>query len=341
MQHLSFAFALLAFLSFFHSTTCVPMRRATYHNPIVPGIGADPWMIQHGSDYYLTYTTGTNVQLRKSSNIAQFNVTPTVVYTPANGSGLSAVWAPELHYIGGEFYIYVAMVNGSDANNHHMYALKGKSQEPLDGFDFVGEVGTPDNNWAIDGTVFQYENGELYFIWSGWANTTATMWQNLYIAKMDSPTKITGERVLIHQPNLAWQQTVDSSGTHAINEGPEILVHNNRTFLIYSAAASWTENYCLAMMGIDGGKDPLVASNWWTLDSRPVFSKSAVAFGPGHASFTYDHDGTPYIVYHAMADPNAGWNGRTIRTQTFGWNDDSSPAFPSPVGLNTSLPLPA
>ena len=70
-------------------------------------------------------------------------------------------------------------------------------------------------------------------------------------------------------------------------------------------------------------------------------SSSDVAFGPGHASFPYDRNGVPYVVYHADADANAGWGGRTIRTQSFGWNADNSPAFPSPAGFDVSFPLPA
>ena len=69
----------------------------------------------------------------------------------------------------------------------------------------------------------------------------------------------------------SWQQ----SGGQGVNEGPEILVNNGRTFLVYceyklwsfvdmqllihaetAAAGSWTPNYCLAFMGIDGGADP-------------------------------------------------------------------------------------
>lgn len=112
-------------------------------------------------------------------------------------------------------------------------------------------------------------------------------------------------------------------------------------------------------MGIDNGADPcmpslfpaayshlcfrhvVVRSNWWTLDDRPVMKSSATAYGPGHASFPYDRNGVPYVVYHADADPNAGWNGRTIRTQSFGWNADSSPAFPAPAGFGDALSLPA
>ena len=68
---------------------------------------------------------------------------------------------------------------------------------------------------------------------------------------------------------------------------------------------------------------------------------SNVAFGPGHASFPYDRNGVPYVVYHADADPNGGWDGRTIRTQSYGWNPDGSPAFPSPAGFDTAFSLPA
>jgi GH43 family beta-xylosidase len=46
---------------------------------------------------------------------------------------------------------------------------------------------------------------------------------------MDSPTHVSGSRVLLHAPNAAWQK----SGGQAINEGPEILVHNGRTFLVF------------------------------------------------------------------------------------------------------------
>ncbi len=68
-----------------------------------------------------------------------------------------------------------------------------------------------------------------YFIWSGWADSSHQTTQNLYIARMSSPTQISGARVLLHEPTPSWQQ----SGGQAINEGPEILVNNGRTFLVY------------------------------------------------------------------------------------------------------------
>lgn len=42
-----------------------------------------------------------------------------------------------------------------------------------------------------------------------------------------------------------------------------------------------------------------------------------------------------------MAAPNAGWEGRTARTQKFGWNPDNSPDFGRPRGFHISLEVPS
>jgi GH43 family beta-xylosidase len=94
----------------------------------------------------------------------------------------------------------------------------------------VDKLTSPDDNWAIDGTVLQHSDGKMYFLWSGWANANATKEQNLYIARMSSPTQIDGERVLLHEPTFAWQRN-DGQG---VNEGPEILTNEEGdTFIIY------------------------------------------------------------------------------------------------------------
>lgn len=100
----------------------------------------------------MTYTTGNNVQVTRSSNLAQWSASGTVVYTPPSPYG--DVWAPELHYIQGAFYIYVAMDKNGNNADHRMYVLKGRSTtDPTQPFDMVGQITSPDNNWAIDGTV--------------------------------------------------------------------------------------------------------------------------------------------------------------------------------------------
>ena len=100
---------------------------------------------------------------------------------------------------------------------------------------------------------------------------------------MSNPTTISGPRVLIREPKSAWE-TIGA----AVLEGPQVLQHNGRTFVVFSASGSWTPDYCLGLMGIDDLKDPLVPSNWWNDVDRRVFWRNdeESVFGPGHASFT-------------------------------------------------------
>ena len=82
----------------------------------------------------MLYTTGGDVQVTRSSNLAQWAESGTVVYTPS--SGYTDVWAPELHYINGQFYIYVAMAQNGDNASHRMYVLQGTSTtDPLQPFN--------------------------------------------------------------------------------------------------------------------------------------------------------------------------------------------------------------
>lgn len=136
--------------------------------------------------------------------------------------------------------------------------------------------------WAIDGTVLEYGNGRLYFIWSGWPNIDSGFPQNLYIAEMCDPENVCGHRVLIKRVDFHWERV----GAELI-EGPQILHNAGRVFVVYSASGSWTPDYILGFMGIDNGADPLNYNNWWRHD-QPVFWRhnEENVYGVGHASMT-------------------------------------------------------
>jgi len=166
-----------------------------------------------------------------------------------------------------------------------------------------------------------------------------------YIAEMDTPSSVIGERIVIHSPyypdgsRKEWQW---ASNGYGVNEGPEILQHDDQTFVVYSACGSWDPCYGLAIIGLNGTDlDPLNPESWWANDDGPVFSKSADTVGTGHASFTEDRDGIPYLVYHGWAaDDDAGWGSRKAFVQSFEWNEDGTPKFPVPAAQNVPLPSP-
>jgi GH43 family beta-xylosidase len=99
-----------------------------YTNPIRNPGGGDPQIVHTGGYYYLISTEWANLQLARSSTIEGLKTAvPKVIYTDNNPSRAGNFWAPELHYLGGRWYIYyTAGVKGDDLSGQRSHVIKGK-----------------------------------------------------------------------------------------------------------------------------------------------------------------------------------------------------------------------
>lgn len=330
---------LFAFIAGFASTSsAVESGDETFTNPIVLR-GADPWVIRWDSKYYFCQAMprhgwGDGVWVSAATNLEDIGRGPdNRVWTPERGTGYSReIWAPELHFLEGKWYIYVAADNGNNAM-HRMYVLEGTSLDPQQAFILKAKIAAPEGGWAIDGTVLEMPSGKLYFIWSGWGGT-GHRGQNLYIAPMSNPWTISGNRVLISRPEYAWEKH-----GQPINEGPETLWHGKRVFIIYSASGFWTDDYCLGELAWNGGD--VLDPKSWVKDPVPVFSRTATVSGPGHCSFVTSPDGAEdWIIYHAHAGVDSD-TLRDVRIQRFTWHPDGSPDFGTPISPGVLLRRPS
>jgi GH43 family beta-xylosidase len=321
-------------LAIFALATTFSSHAGTFTNPIVNS-GADPWVVRHGAEYFFIQSHGRRgIYVSRAASPVEIGKNPPIrVWNPPPGRAYSKeLWAPELHYLRGNWYIYFAADDGDNAN-HRIYVLQGTSQDPRQPFVFFGELKLPENRWAIDGTVLTVSN-ELYFVWSGWVGTE-NIDQRIYIARMQDPLTVIGNRVCISRPEFDWEKR----GNPLINEGPEALWHNGKLFIIYSASGSWGDDYCLGQLTFKGG-DPLRADSW-VKKSTPVFARTSDVFGLGHCCFVESPDGAEdWIIYHAAKYSGAGWN-RNVRAQKFSWNADGSPNFGTPVSVGEPLSLPS
>ncbi len=335
----------LVLVLFLGMYACAIAQTKTFTNPLLPS-GADPYSFYKDGYYYYTHTTGSKLVIWKTKNLAELKTAESkTIFVPPAGTPYSKdLWAPEIHFINGKWYTYFAADDGSN-NTHRMYVLENVSDDPMKGgWILKGKVSDSLDKWAIDGDVFEHQ-GQLYMIWSGWEGDI-NFEQDIYIAKMKNPWTIEGNRVRISRPAYNWERNGDLKGNPShvdVNEGPQMLKHKNKFFIIYSASGCWTDFYALGMLTFTG-KNNLLDSSVWIKSPAPVFKQSPEngVYAPGHNSFFKSPDGKEdWILYHANAQPGQGCGrNRSPRAQKFTWNKDGTPHFGTPIKTNVGIPIP-
>lgn len=320
----------------------------TFHNPVLPS-GPDPWVTSANGFYYYMNTTGRDLTLRRTRDITDLAhaEVKTVWVAPKTGPYSQDIWAPELHRLDGKWYIYFAADDGQN-ENHRIYVIENSASDPLEGdWTFRGKVTDATDHWAIDASVFE-DRGSKYMVWSGWEGTTDGE-QRIYLAHLKNPWTIDSPRVTISYPKYPWEHVGDlpnrPSMPHVeVNEGPEILAHGNRLFLVYSGSACWTDYYELGVVAANSGANLLDPGSWVKFD-HPFFqqNREGGVFGPGHNGFFHSPDGKEdWIIYHANSGSGQGCGGhRSPRIQRFTWNADGTPDFGRPTAIDTELAKPS
>ncbi|MDX8036646.1 family 43 glycosylhydrolase [Lentzea sp. BCCO 10_0856] len=307
-----------------------------YTNPIAER-RADPHIFKHADGFY--YFTATvpeydRIVLRRATTIQGLSSAPETVIWRKHSSGEMAahIWAPEIHFINGKWYVYFAAGRSDDIWRIRMYVLESSSANPLTGsWTERGRITTPWDTFSLDASTF-VNNGVRYLLWAQQEPGISTN-SNVYIARMGAnPWTITGSVTRLVVPTLAWE-----TRGFKVAEGPAVLQRNGKIFLTYSASAT-DANYCLGMLTASASANPLTASSW-TKSPTPIFTTNEATgqYGPGHNSFTVSEDGlSDVMVYHDRnyrdinGDPLNDPNRRT-RVQKVYYKSDGTPDFGIPV----------
>ncbi|NCB07977.1 MAG: glycoside hydrolase, partial [Bacteroidia bacterium] len=295
--------------------------------------------------YYYCYSANNSIHVSKSESMTQRGETRTIWKAPETGWNRSCVWAPELHFIGGRWYVYFAAgESGPPFIHQRTGVLRSKTGDVFNEYEDMGMLNTGEtpgnisqNIWAIDMTVFEHR-GRLFAVWSGWLeqkNTDKTP-QHLFICEMENPFTLKGKRVLLSSPVENWE----TGGPLDLNEGPEVLKNGDQIFIIYSCRESWLKEYRQGMLQLKNPDGDLLDPENWE-KTGPVFQGNEKVYGVGHCSFVKSPDGTEdWIVYHSKKDTTPGWN-RDVRMQPFHWNADGTPDFGEAIPAGTELKHPA
>ncbi|EQL03279.1 ino80 chromatin remodeling complex protein [Ophiocordyceps sinensis CO18] len=291
------------------------------NKPICDCDTPDPWIVAANGQFYFTFTLGNRVEIWASPHLENFHdCRKSVIWQPAPGSPWSAdIWAPELHYLNGKWYIYTCGAPPDVGNpGHRTLVLECSKPDPMDpsGWQFLGPLKGMPHHWQIDATVFSTNGHDLYCCWSGWPpGDDSDTQQDLFLIKMAGPTEaVEGSMVCICRAEQPWERP--DGGKRGVAEGPTWVDFPGFRGIVYSAHGSWTSDYTLGLLAL-AGQDPLRAESW---SKRPApllksNQEHGGPFGPGHASFlsSPQNDGRIFCVYHATANYGQGWDNRKAR----------------------------
>lgn len=265
---------------------------------------ADPYVYKHfDGTYYFTASVPAydGIVLRKSDTLAGLADAEEkeVWHKHEDGMMSEHIWAPELHYLEGRWYLYYAGGEKDDVWKIRPYVLECTDEDPIRGtwvekgiMKCAKEDEFSFQAFSLDATVLE-DGGSYYYIWAEKVGVGKQI-SNLYIARMANPCQLETVQVLLTTPDYDWERI-----GFWVNEGPAVLKNQGKIYLTYSASETGA-CYCIGMLAAEQGTD-LLDPRSWKKEPKPVLSTDSARgiYGPGHNSFTVDENGEPVMVYHA------------------------------------------
>jgi GH43 family beta-xylosidase len=371
----------IAVVASIHCCAALSQAAATFTNPVITR-GADPSVVFVDGAYYSVQSgcahsgSAPVICIRTARTLTELGQVRAVPVWNAPASGLNAhdVWAPEIEYFDGRWYIYYAA--DPDENPHHgLFALVPQNNEAPLGPWQEANTGSPSgslqldwkSSWAIDPSVFKASDGKLYLLFACRQDNTDQnpgRFQSICISALSDPlhlevNALTGKKVVeLSLPTQAWEKR-----GFPTEEGPFGFTRNGKDYILYSASFSGTADQYAEGLLINshppqplGHGNPLLNAASW-IKEGPVFDGHHAAYGTASGVLVPSPDGTElWHVYHGT-DCLGGcklvndktWVDRSVRAQTAGWSasDDLVLGYPVDIqdtdgsGRPVPLPLPS
>ncbi len=302
----------------------------TYTNPVLPGFHPDPSIVRVGEDFYLvnsTFQYFPAILISHSKDLVHWQPIGHV-FTKSEDLDLRpffdgmGVWAPDISYHDGEFYIFYCLVQLSkdrSVNVRGNYMVKSKS--------ILGPWSTPVQltTEGNDPSHFVDDDGTHYMCYAaGIPKGSATK-----IVKLSPDcTKV------VEGP--FW---IDYGGEKRAPEGPHLFKRNGMYY--HTMAASG---------GIYNGHHQLIARSANILGpyefgpQNPFIAqadKTSIAQHQGHAKLVETQNGEWWAVYLMQRRLN-GFSplGRETGLDRVHWTDDGWPVLNEGRGPSVSSPAP-
>lgn len=323
--------------------------RETFRNPVVSGAPGDdhgdPFIIRFLDSFYLYHTGDTSgrrgVSVHRSPDLVRWEECGFALQPADDGWAWSDLWAPEVVYERGLFWMYVSATSplgrrkrsrwqAGDGDDGARRIGVAVARDPLGPFLWPDEPLT--DAWSIDGHPFRDDDGTLWLFWNVRNEHTTyrdgTPGTGLVCDQLVSPDRLAGRPRPVVSPSERWEG--NAAGDFFWNEAPFVLKRRNRYHLMYSGGCFLDETY-----GIGLAEAPSPLGPWRKDPRNPLMHSSARIKGPGHHSVVHGPDAaTRYAVYHGYVQGDVG---RKVHLDRLLWAGDR-PVILGPTAGDQSLP---
>ncbi|MGV9455133.1 glycoside hydrolase family 43 protein [Streptomyces sp. NPDC003635] len=207
-------------------------KAAPYVNPLVPH-RADPHIHRHSDGFsYFTATAPEydRVILRRSRTLGGLTTAAeSVIWRRRTSGDMGAhIWAPEIHRIGGRWYIYFAAAPAEDVWAMRIRVLESANANPVHGtWVERGRLRTQWETFSLDATTFTHRGTRCLARAQhgpGMANNTA-----LWLSRMANPWTLTGPQVRLSDTTRQYGPGRNSF-TVAEDGRTDVLVYHSRPY---------------------------------------------------------------------------------------------------------------
>ena len=312
------------------------MEKITYQNKnVITGIG-DPYVFTCNGMYYMTATSnGKLFDLYQSADMKKWYYIREIFETSyTTGWVRSDLWQPQIiEGMDGKFYLYYCGSNNKNSLRIGVAVAdkvegpyKDMKNEPLFDLGFA----------TIDPYLYLDKNGSMYLYYTKdcsenilWGKHTS----QIYAVEMESYTKVKdgAEHKLLLTPEQSWEL---QSGDWLWNEGPDVLKHEGKYYLFYSANSYKSYDYSLGYAVSDTPLGPFVKYK-----NNPIISAIGSMSGTGSNSFFYSLDEKElFTAYQTHTNLAVGGEDRKLTIDRCGFRKDGTFYINGPTVARQPVP---
>jgi arabinan endo-1,5-alpha-L-arabinosidase len=287
----------------------------------------DPCLIKSGDDYYI-FSTGNRIDMRRSTDLRKWESVGSVFdaipdWALQEVPGVSNVWAPDIFYDNGTYYLYYSL-STFGSNRSRIGLATNTTLDPNDpNYQWIdrGKVIESNSGYsynAIDPNIVRDAQGGLWM-------SFGSFWSGIMLVELDPET-------MKPDPTTA-PYSIASRGGDAI-EAPFVVLKDDLYYLFVSfdfCCRGVDSNYKIMVGRSPQITGPYVDKNGrWMLSGGGslLLSGSDQWRGTGHCAILLDAD-SDWLVYHAYDANNNGIP--TLQIRRLAWSADGWPVASDPI----------